>query len=111
MSILRNSKLILIVLVFFVSILVSCKKDRSMEAVITVKMLADTTILIKNARIEMYKDDVKVIGYTNQSGEYRHTFDNLIQLDISVTKDTLKGIGVINLGEQGVDVKKTIYVF
>lgn len=82
-----------------------------MEAIITVKMLADTTILIKNARIELYKDDVKVIGYTNQSGEYRHTFDNLIQLDISVTKDTLKGIGVINLGEQGVDVKKTIYVF
>ena len=82
-----------------------------MEAVIIVRLMADTTQKVPNARVKMHKEDVEVIGYTNQNGVYRHTFDLPIQLDIEVTKDSLKGIGVINLGDPGIDVQKTIYIY
>ncbi len=89
----------------------SCKKDKSMEAIIVVKLMSDTTKVVPDARVYMHQGDVEVTGYTNQYGEYRHTFDLPIQLDIEVTKDTLKGIGIIQLGEPGVDVRKSIYIF
>jgi len=89
----------------------SCKKDASMEAILVVRLMSDTTVKVPNARVRMHKEDIDVLGYTNQNGEYRHTFDLPIQLDIEVTIDTLKGIGVINLGDPGKDVRKTIYIY
>jgi len=82
-----------------------------MEAIIIVKLMQDTTQRVPDARVVLSKGDVEVIGYTNQYGEYRHTFDLPILLDISVTKDTLKGISIIGLGEPGKDVTKIVYVY
>ena len=108
-----NNIKILLGLSFIIAIILppSCKKDESMEAIIVVKLMSDTTKIVPNARVYMSRGDVEVTGYTNDYGEYRHTFDLPIQLDIEVTKDTLKGIGIINLGEPGVDVRKSIYIF
>jgi hypothetical protein len=92
-------------------LLSSCKKDTGMEAILVVRLMSDTTVKVPDARVRMHKEDVDVLGYTNQNGEYRHTFDLPIQLDIIVTKDSLKGIGIINLGDPGKDVRKTIYIY
>ena len=89
----------------------SCQKDKSMEATVVVRYMADTSKVVPDARVYMHRGDVEVTGYTNNYGEYRHTFDLPIQLEIEVTKDTLKGIGIINLAEPGEDVSKTIYIF
>jgi hypothetical protein len=82
-----------------------------MEAIIIVKLMQDTTQRVPDARVILSQGDVEVIGYTNQNGEYRHTFDLPILLDISVTKDTLKGISTIGLGDPGHDVTKIVYVY
>ena len=102
---------VLVLGIFASLILTSCKKDKSMEAIIVVKLMSDTTKIVPDARVYMHQGDVEITGYTNQYGEYRHTFDLPIQLDIEVTKDSLKGIGIIQLGQPGVDVRKSIYIF
>jgi len=89
----------------------SCKKDKSMEAIIVVKLMSDTLQRVPDARVVLSQGDVEVIGYTNQNGEYRHTFDLPILLDITITKDTLKGLGTIALGDPGHDVTKYIYLY
>lgn len=89
----------------------SCKKDKSMEAIIMVKLMSDTLQRVPDARVVLSQGDIEVIGYTNQNGEYRHTFDLPIMLDITVTKDTLKGLGTIGLGDPGHDVSKYIYIY
>lgn len=91
--------------------LYSCKKDRSMEVIITVKLFEDTSKLIPNARVELYQEDVEVVGYTNGYGEFRYTFELPMQVNVSVTKDTLAGIGVLNIGTYGEEIRKTVYVF
>ena len=82
-----------------------------MEAILTVKLMSDTLQRVRDARVVMSKGDVEVIGYTNQSGQFRHTFELPIQLDIVVTKDSLRGLGTISLGSPGKDVEKSIYIF
>jgi len=89
----------------------SCKKDKSMEAIIIVKLMSDTLQRVPDARVVLSQGDVEVIGYSNQNGEFRHTFDLPILLDITVTKDTLKGLGTIGLGEPGQDVSKIVYLY
>jgi hypothetical protein len=59
----------------------------------------------------MTKDDIKIIGYTDGRGEYRHTFEQPVQLEVKAFNDSLSGIGVINLGSYGSDYAKTIFVF
>jgi hypothetical protein len=109
----KNFKPLFIFFVFlsFVIVFSSCKKERGMEAIITVKKLVDTTAVVSGARVEMYQGDIKVIGYTNGYGEFRHTFDLPVQLNISVEKDSMKGIGIINLGNPGEEVYKSVYIF
>lgn len=89
----------------------SCKKDRSMTLTIVAKNLSDTTILVPDAKVVLDKGSIHVEGYTDSKGEFRHTFNLQIQLDVTVTKDTLAGIGIVNIGTLGVDVEKSIYVF
>jgi len=89
----------------------SCKKDRSMEAIITVKLMMDTMVVVPNCRVEMTKDDIKIIGYTDGRGEYRYTFEQPVQLEVKAFNDSLSGIGVINLGTYKTDYYKTIFVF
>jgi len=89
----------------------SCRKNRSMEAVITVKLMADTMVVIPNVRVEMTKDDVEIIGYTDDNGQFMHTFEQPVQLDIKAYNDTLSGIGVINISEYGRDYSKSIFIY
>jgi uncharacterized lipoprotein YajG len=88
-----------------------CRKDRSMTLTITVKMMADTNVLVEGAKVVLNKDDVHVEGYTDALGQFRHTFNLQIQLDVKVTKDTLSGMGIVNLGDLGTDVEKSIYIY
>jgi len=89
----------------------SCRKDLSMTLTVTVKMMGDTNVLVPNAKVILTKDDIHVEGYTDGHGQFRHTFNLQIQLDVSVTKDTLSGMGIVNLGKTGIDVEKSIYIF
>jgi len=89
----------------------SCKKDRTMTLTIVAKMMGDTNVLVPNAKVILYKDDIHIEGFTDGLGQFRHTFNLQIQLDVSVTKDTLSGIGIVNLGKNGIDVEKSIYIF
>ena len=89
----------------------SCNKDRSMEAIITVKWMVDTMVVVPNCRVEMTKDDIKVVGYTDGRGEYRYTFEQPVQLEVKASNDSLSGVGVINLGDYGKDYSKSIFVF
>ena len=100
----------LVILVGIVT-LSSCRKDRSMEAIITVKWMADTMVVIPSCRVELKKDDIKIIGYTDARGEYRYTFEQPVQLEIRATNDSLAGVGVINLGNYGQDYTKSVFVF
>ena len=89
----------------------SCKKDRSMTLTVTAKLLSDTNKIIPDAKVLLTKDNIRVEGYTDSHGEFRHSFNLQIQLDVVVTKDTLKGLGIVNLGSIGEDVDKSIYLF
>lgn len=89
----------------------SCRKNRSMEAVITVKLMADTMVVVPNVRIEMTKSDVEIIGYTDDNGQFMHTFEQPVQLDIKAYNDTLTGIGVINISAYGHDYSKSIFIY
>ena len=112
-KLLKNSRYVVSILLIGLAALVfsGCRKDRSMTLTITAKMLGDTTQLVPNAKVILDKDDIHVEGYTDLRGEFRHTFNLQIQLDVVVTKDTLKGIGKVNVGDLGEDVDKTIYIW
>lgn len=88
-----------------------CRKDRSMTLTVVAKMLGDTNMVVPNAKVVLDKEDIHVEGYTDGKGEFRHTFNLQIQLDVVVTKDTLKGLGIVNLGNLGDDIEKSIYLF
>jgi len=102
-----------VVVIFIAGIFLTagCRKDRSMTLTITVKMMADTNVLVEGAKVVLNKDDVHVEGYTDALGQFRHTFNLQIQLDVKVTKDTLSGMGIVNLGDLGTDVEKSIYIY
>ena len=89
----------------------SCKKDRSMDAIIIVKLKSSTLHGVAGAHVLLRQGDITASGYTDANGEYRHTFELPILLNVEVTKDTLKGVGSIGLGDPGTDVTKTIYIY
>ncbi|OIP00061.1 MAG: hypothetical protein AUJ98_09200 [Bacteroidetes bacterium CG2_30_33_31] len=109
-----GKKLILIAfLIAFGSVFIfsSCRKEKSMTLTITVKMMSDTNAVVPNAKVVLNKEDIHIEGYTDALGQFRHSFNLQIQLDVTVTKDTLSGIGIVNLGNLGTDVEKSIYIF
>ena len=88
-----------------------CKKDRSMSLTVTVKMMADTSIVVPNAKVTLEQGSVLVEGYTDGHGEFRHVFNLPVQLNIRAEKDSLKGVGIVNLGKEGVDYYKSVFIF
>jgi hypothetical protein len=82
-----------------------------MEAIITVKLLDDTMVVMPWVRVELMQEDVSIVGYTDLNGQFRHTFEQPVQLDIKAYNDTLSGIGVITLGDYGEDYSKSIFIF
>ncbi len=82
-----------------------------MEAVITVKLMEDTTVVMPGVRVELSQGQVEFGGYTDGNGEFRYTFESPVQLDVKAFNDTLSGIGVINISNYGTDYEKTIFIF
>jgi len=103
--------LVSIAILASIATLSSCKKDRSMEAIITVRWMVDTMVVIPNCRVQLKKDDIEIVGYTDARGEYRYTFEQPVQLEIRAANDSLAGVGVIGLGNYGQSYYKTVFVF
>ena len=95
----------------FILTLSACHKNENMQAIITVKLMADTSVNMPDVRVELTKGDISVSGYTDGNGKFSYTFENPIKLDIHAYNDSLSGIGAINLSEFGIDYKKTVYIF
>lgn len=95
-----------------------CKKKDDMVGRIKVVYSGSTNVIVPDARVELYQNDVKIVGYTNNKGIYEFTFRLKMKLNVSVTKDTstvtnmppLKGVGTITMGEYGTDTEETIYL-
>lgn len=107
-----------ILFLFMVSVLAfsftTCKEDTECEAVVTVKLQSDTTVVVPNADVELKKEDVREIGVSDANGQYRHTFKLEAILDIYAKKgydtgDTLTGQTVIRL-KPGETVYKTVFI-
>ena len=83
---------------FFVFILVfalsNCKKDTACKAVITVKMLSDTNIVVPFVLVKVNKQSVpgaeyyNVEGYTDRLGQFKYTFPLEAILDVNTKLDT-----------------------
>ncbi len=91
--------------------LTSCHKNESMEALIIVKLMSDTSVVMPGVRVELMQDDIEIGGYTDGNGEFRYTFESPVQLDVKAFNDTLTGLGVINISDYGTDYEKTIFIF
>ena len=88
----------------------SCKKENSMDVVITVKLLSDTTQVVPGAHILMSQGDISIEGNCDQAGVFRHTLDLPIVLNVVATKDTLQGLGSVAVGEYLEPAHKTIFI-
>lgn len=104
-------------LIFMISIIAfsftTCKDDPECEAVITVKMQSDTSILVPNATVKIKKEDVYIEGVSDANGQFRHTFKLEAILDVIATKgdtlDTLYGQTVVRL-KPSETVYKSVFI-
>jgi hypothetical protein len=104
---------------FGMLLLSSCMKEKSMDAVIIVKLHHDTDIVVPYAEVRISApinqsanpDITDIVGYTDLNGEFRQTFDLPVQLDIMVTKDSLSGIGTLNMNDPGAEIRKYVYIY
>jgi hypothetical protein len=96
----------------------SCKKENTdITAVVTVKYLNDTSVVVTFADIVIAPQyqDVRVEGVTDATGQFQHVFKYEGILDIVVTKvitgttDSVRGRGIIRL-VPGETVSKTVFV-
>lgn len=99
-----------------------CKEEeKDITALVTVKYQNDTNVVVPFADITIGADyqDVKVVGQTDISGQFRHSFKLEAILEVIASKDTntvmteppdlLVGTGVIRL-KPGQTATKTIYI-
>ena len=91
----------------------SCKEDTECEAVVTVKLQSDTSVVVPNAEVEISKQDIRVVGVSDANGQFRYTFKLEAILDViaksSGATDTLYGQTVIRL-KPGETVYKTVFI-
>ena len=118
----------LLALSFVFTLLLSlsnCKKDTACKAIITVKMLSDTNIVVPFVQIFVNKLSVpgaeyyKVEGFTDRLGQFKYTFPLEAILDVSTKLDTntdplqqqewIIGEGTLRL-KPGETVNKSIYM-
>ena len=105
-----------IVIVGFISLFINCSKDTDCVAVITVRKLSDTGIVVPNAKILIWATDKKYVnvpGVTDIYGQFRYTFKLPAILNVNATyygtPDTLKGSAVIQLIVGG-PANKTVFI-
>jgi hypothetical protein len=112
-AIIKTSILSFIVLAF-AYLLSSCKKDEEMKVLITVKMQADSSILVPNAKVTITKGQTTVEGYSDANGQFTHTYKLEAIFDVIAQKSldsvtTLYGESVIRL-KPGETVYKTVFI-
>jgi len=88
----------------------SCKKENSMDAVITVKLMSDTTQVVAEANVVMSQGDITIEGKTDSHGVFKHTFELPIVLNVIATKSGMEGIGAVSIGEYLEPAHKTIFI-
>ncbi len=97
----------------FICILITfsyCVKDKDCYAVINVKEKDDTTRVIAGAEVTLEQGDVEVIGTTDNSGQFRHTFKFPAILQVTVKyRDSINGEGEIFV-KAGKTVEETVLV-
>lgn len=105
----------LLILFFLISSIsiwsTSCKKEESLDAIITVKLMSDTNIVVPGIMIEISQEEVLATGFTDSQGEYRQTFENPVILDIKAYNNSLTGNGKIYLSTRGETFRQTIFVY
>lgn len=105
----------LIVLAVVASFITSCKEDDEIKAVVTVKYLSDTTVVVPNAHVRLEKYDINVEGVCNEQGIFEHIFRNEAILEVrawevdSLGAETMYGETTIRL-EKGVVARKSVYI-
>ncbi len=80
-----------LILVLFVAIfsLNSCKETYDeYNAIVSVKLLSDTTIAVPYAYVRIEKYDIRVEGTTDENGEFKHTFNQEMILDVIAVVDS-----------------------
>ncbi len=113
-------KIVSIALLLFLAagVFFSCeKKDPKYDAVITVKYESDTFQVVKNAYVLIEKNDVRVSGMTDASGQFAYTFKREAILNVHAQIDTsTTGIPVILLGNSTIrlvedeTVRRTVFI-
>ncbi len=109
---------VLLPVLFFLMLSAGCNKDDDMVGKIKVVFANTPEIVVPDARVELYQNDIKIVGYTDNRGVFEFTFRMKMKLNVTATKDTstvtnapaLKGLGTIAMGEYGGEVEETIYL-
>jgi len=110
----------LLIIIGIAFVFTNCHKDKTCPAVITVKLLSDTSKNVMNATVKIHKQSVYVTGITDANGQFRHTFQLEAILDVdaidplpppdSLTPpDTLYGHAILRL-VPGQTVFKSVFV-
>jgi len=86
----------------------SCKDNHDeFTAVIYVKLLSDTTIVVPSSYVRLEKYDVKVEGTTSKDGEFTHIFNQEMILDVTAVVDaSVSPTGTELSGETTIRLKK-----
>ncbi len=111
-------KFLLLIMMVMVIGLSGCKKEEDMVGRVRVVYAEAPGIIVPDARVELYQNDIRIVGYTNSNGIYEFTFRLKMKLNVTATKDTatvtnspeITGIGTIAMGEHGEDSETTIYL-
>lgn len=109
---------VMLSLLFFLLPVAGCDKKDDMVGKIKVVFANTPEIVVPDARVELYQNDIKIVGYTDNRGVFEFTFRMKMKLNVTAIKDTstvtnapaLKGVGTIALGEWGEVVEETIYL-
>ncbi len=103
----------IVICVFVVAAIVSCKEDTECEAVIKVTTFANKAV--PNAKVKLYledkngEQDVRATGTTDGSGTFKTTFPLEMVLSIEAKDSLNTALGTIKL-ESGKTVKSTVYM-
>ncbi len=86
----------------------SCRETHDeYTAVVYVKLLADTTLIVPSSYVRLEKYDIKVEGTTDDEGLFTHIFDQEMILDvIAVVDASVSPTGTELSGETTIRLKK-----
>jgi len=118
-TIFKRKILSLLLITAIAIIFTTCKKDKECKAIITVKKLSDTLIVVPQAEVEIHKSDVYARGVSDGNGQFHYTFTLEAILDVDAIlripadsvnpADSLTGYSIIRL-IPGKTAYKTVFV-